>query len=77
MSRCFCLVLFRKSGDSQTPQKLLACLALIGLSYVLLDDSMIEAVKPVFWLETLMRWAFGTSWFVKGETLWKDTGVTR
>jgi hypothetical protein len=25
-----------------------------------------------FWAESLALWAFGLSWFVKGETLWKD-----
>jgi len=24
------------------------------------------------WLETIMLWAFGFSWLIKGETLWKD-----
>lgn len=27
---------------------------------------------PVFWLETLALEAFGFSWLVKGETLWRD-----
>jgi hypothetical protein len=26
----------------------------------------------VFWLESSALWAFGFSWFVKGETLWQD-----
>jgi hypothetical protein len=32
-------------------------------------------MKPVFWLEAFALWAFGVSWFVKGETLWKDEGT--
>jgi hypothetical protein len=28
--------------------------------------------KPVFWLEWLALWAFGTSWLVKGEVLFAD-----
>lgn len=28
--------------------------------------------KMIFWAETLMLWAFGTSWLVKGEFLLKD-----
>ena len=81
----FSLFLFTKSGDSRTPEKeirnrvyfvcglcILTCIALIGLYYWLLDDTAIAAVKPVFWLESLALWAFGVSWFVKGETLWKD-----
>jgi hypothetical protein len=27
---------------------------------------------PIFWFETIALWAFGFSWLVKGETLWKD-----
>ncbi|HEY8884050.1 MAG TPA: hypothetical protein VIO35_01960, partial [Chloroflexota bacterium] len=28
----------------------------------------------LFWLESAMLWAFGFSWLVKGETLWRDAG---
>jgi|ERR1700757_860129 len=28
--------------------------------------------RPVFWLETISLWAFGFSWLIKGETLWRD-----
>ena len=51
---------------------MLACIALTGLYYLLLEDTAVSDIKPVFWLESLMIWAFGTSWFVKGETLWRD-----
>jgi len=34
--------------------------------------TLLFLVLPVFWLESLALWAFGISWFVKGETLWKD-----
>ena len=84
----FSLRLFTKSTkprDSWTPQKrvrnriyvacglvILACLALNGLYNLLLEDTTVSEIKPVFWLESLMIWAFGISWFVKGETLWKD-----
>ena len=81
----FCLFLFTKSGGAPTAQKrvrnrlyvtcgviMLACVALIGLYYWRLEDSSVAAIKPVFWLESLALWAFGTSWLVKGETLWKD-----
>ena len=81
----FSLALFTKSGDSQTPEKrvrnriyvtcglvMLACVALIALYYLLLKDTAVSAIKPVFWLESLALWAFGLSWFVKGETLWRD-----
>ncbi len=74
-----------RAGDSMTPQKkirnrvyvacglvMLVCLALAGLYSWLWENTTISAIKPVFWLESLMIWAFGISWFVKGETLWKD-----
>ena len=31
-----------------------------------------DPVRLWFWLEALMVWAFGVSWLVKGETLWRD-----
>ena len=48
------------------------CLALIGLYYLLGKPASVASSKPVFWLESIMLWAFGWSWFVKGETLWRD-----
>ena len=84
----FSLALFTKSGPSCSPRKrirnriytvcgviMLASIASIGLFYWLLEETAIAAVKPVFWLESLARWAFGISWFVKGETLWKDAAA--
>ena len=53
---------------------ILACIALIGLYFWLPRDTGISAIKPVFWLESIALWAFGISWFVKGETFWKDAG---
>lgn len=84
----FSLFLFTKSGGSPTPEKrirnriytscgvsMLACIALVGLYYWRFKNTAVTAVKPVFWLESLALWAFGISWFVKGETLWKDAGT--
>ena len=81
----FALFLFTKSAGAPTPQKrirnrvyrgcgvtMLACIALIGLYYAVLQDTAVRTLGPVFWLETIALWAFGVSWFVKGETLWKD-----
>ncbi len=83
----FSLFLFTKTkqGGTPTPQKrtrnklyvvcgmiMLACIALIALYYTLLEDTGIGSIKPVFWLESLALWAFGVSWLIKGETLWKD-----
>ncbi len=78
--------IFSNSGDfSGTPEKkgrnriyvacgliMLVCIILIGLCKWFLEDTAIAGIKPVFWLELFALWAFGFSWFVKGETLWKD-----
>jgi len=34
-------------------------------------------VRPVFWLEASALWAFGVSWFIKGETLFTDGSLTK
>ena len=84
----FSLSLFTKTGVSPTPQKrvrnriyvtcgliILGCIALIAVNNWVLEDTSLSDIKPVFWLESLALWTFGISWFVKGETLWKDTGA--
>ncbi|HEX9632261.1 MAG TPA: hypothetical protein VGA02_07325 [Gemmatimonadales bacterium] len=83
----FSLFLFTESSGARTPEKdirnriyracgvaMLVCIALIGLFYWRLQHTAVAEWKPVFWLESLALWAFGISWFVKGETLWKDAG---
>ena len=83
----FSLYLFTKTGGTPTREKLnrnklyvacgvimLACIALIAIYNAFLGDTSIADIKPVFWLESLALWAFGVSWFIKGETLWKDAG---
>ena len=47
------------------------CLILIAIYKCLLDPWFYK-YAPVFWLEALMLVAFGFSWFVKGDTLFKD-----
>ncbi len=57
-------------------------LAMIGLGFVYLmagrfvlsheQISAIEAYSPTFWLEAIAVWAFGLSWYVKGEAILKD-----
>lgn len=84
----FSLFLFTKTkkGVPPTPKKktrnriyvacgviMLACIASVALYYAFLQDAPVAAIKPAFWLESLALWAFGWSWFVKGETLWRDT----
>jgi hypothetical protein len=81
----FALVLFTKTGAAPTPRKrirnrvyvscgvtMLACIALMAVYFAFLQDSGLGSLNPVFWLESIALWAFGVSWFVKGETLWKD-----
>ena len=81
----FCLVLFTKKGPDPSPEKLrrnrvyricgwiiLACIVLMAVYSWFLPEDWAEEIKPVFWLESIALWAFGISWFIKGETLWKD-----
>ena len=35
-------------------------------------EKILNAGNPVFWLEFFLLWAFGVSWFVKGDTLLRD-----
>ena len=35
-------------------------------------ESVLEEYNYVFWLEAIALWAFGFSWFVKGEGCFKD-----
>lgn len=82
----FALVLFRKSNPNipPTPMKIvrnavyaacgyaiIACLVSIAL-VKLIDSASINALYPVFWLESIAVVAFGISWFVKGEAILKD-----
>jgi hypothetical protein len=81
----FSLFLFTKSAPVMTLRKvqrnavyrvcgviMLVAMALVGLYYQLPDANPLAALHPAFWLETIALWAFGVSWFVKGETLLKD-----
>ena len=81
----FSLFLFTKTSGTPTRMKrarnevyrlcgvlMLACIGLIGVYKLGLDESPLQHLKPVFWLESLALWAFGVSWFVKGETILTD-----
>lgn len=81
----FSALLFTRSGGNPTPQKLkrnriyracgwaiVACIAAIALYFATGRPEALRPLRPVFWLETLALWAFGFSWFVKGETVWRD-----
>ncbi|MFT7553510.1 MAG: hypothetical protein ACI9BV_003845, partial [Rhodothermales bacterium] len=86
----FALFLFTKSSPGIQPTRakrirnkiyricgvtMLLCIAGIGVFQGWFADSEIATAHPVFWLESLALWAFGWSWFVKGETLVKDRNV--
>jgi len=72
----FCLVLFTRSRGGATPQKvlrnriyrtcggvILGCLALCAIALWRAPESW----RALFWLESIMVWAFAISWLVKGE----------
>ncbi len=83
----FSIFRFTKSAPGQpiTPQKKIRnrvyriCGSLILISLLLIavvwwkgENEEVSRLHPRFWLESTALWAFGFSWFVKGETLWKD-----
>ncbi len=84
----FSLALFTKTGGTiaqMTPQKvkrnrvykvcgvvMLACVGTIGAVKLGYFTFTAGPIPPVFLLETLALEAFGISWMVKGETLWRD-----
>jgi hypothetical protein len=51
---------------------MILCIIGVAVAYALPSDATSSGVRPVFWLESLALWAFGTSWFVKGRTILKD-----
>lgn len=81
----FSFFLFTRTGGNPTPRKLVrnriyrgcgiaivASIALIALFGLLGRPAWIAWANPVFWLEAAALWAFGISWFVKGETVFRD-----
>lgn len=72
----FCLFLFTRSQGVKTPRKVLrnrvyrACGAVIVACLVLCVVALWQAPdswRALFWLESVMVWAFAISWLVKGE----------
>lgn len=54
---------------------MLVCFALIPLYVYFLPPAFVELItplRPVFWLEAFAIFAFGTSWFTKGEAILRD-----
>jgi hypothetical protein len=83
----FCLKLFTQTAGSPTTQKLkrnrvyrfcgwtiAACILLIAAAIVF-PIKALEAVHPVFWLESIAITVFGFAWLTKGETILKDQTV--
>ena len=81
----FSYFLFTLDDGNPTPEKnrrnnvyracgiiMMSCLVAIPIFLIFLKNTGVAALDPVFWLETFTLWAFGVSWAVKGETLWKD-----
>lgn len=81
----FSLFLFRKGEANPTPRKLmrnrvytvcgygiLACIGAMAVILLISPGSAIKRLDPIFWLEAAAIWAFGWSWFTKGEGILKD-----
>jgi hypothetical protein len=84
----FSLRLFPKGSTKHPPTKekqtrnkwyrgcgwiMITCIASIVFYKVVGDQyPVLVNMNPVFWLEFIALWAFGISWFIKGETLFKD-----
>ena len=84
----FSYFLFTKSASEpslQSPEKrtrnrvyrvcgvlMITFVGAIGVSYLPYFEGARVGYNVVFWMESAALWAFGASWFVKGETLWRD-----
>ena len=81
------IFLFTKSRGTPTKRKIkrnklyktcgfiiLGCILLIFTYLYLPENHLLKmpTLTPVFWLETIALWAFGTSWLTKGQVLLKD-----
>jgi len=81
----FSLFIFTQKDENPTEMKLkrnkiyricgfimIACIVLIA-AYSVCSKSggckTVKTINPIFWLETVALWAFGFSWFTKGETI--------
>lgn len=81
---CFSLFLFTRKGSYPTKQKLernkiyivcgvviLGCLIAIAIFFNFFEKGHPRS-SFVFWAETIALVAFGVSWLIKGETLYRD-----
>ncbi|WP_286830351.1 MULTISPECIES: DUF998 domain-containing protein [Kordiimonas] len=66
--------IYRLCGWTMLSMIGLGAVYLILGKYILSTEQIaaIEAYSPTFWLETISVWAFGLSWYVKGEAILKD-----
>ena len=87
---CYSLFLFTRSAGHKTREKkkrnlvyricgaaIVVCLAVAALHwiYARMTGTIASDWPGLFWLEWAALWAFGISWLVKGETLWRDAGL--
>jgi hypothetical protein len=84
---CMSLFLFTKTDKSKKPTRkklvrnrvyrvcgiimFIAMLAVVSLQFKSIRQHF-PISHPIYWMETVMLEAFGISWLVKGQTLWKD-----
>jgi hypothetical protein len=81
----FSYCLFTKGDNTSTPRKvwrariyrtcgviILLCAIGLGAVKLLPEDSPLHQLSPVFWFEAVGIWAFGWSWFTKGEGILRD-----
>lgn len=84
----FSYFLFTKGDAHSTPQKIwrnriyrscgliiVLCAVGLGLVHGLPDSSLVQQWRATFWLEAAGIWAFGLSWFTKGEGILRDKEV--
>jgi len=84
---CMSYFLFTKTDETKTPthRKLQrnviyrTCGIIMAVAMLATGSLMVPAINaacpishPIYWMETIMLFAFGFSWLVKGETLLKD-----
>ena len=53
---------------------IVASLVLALIYNLALNDTSLSRYQPIFWLESAALIFFGMSWFIKGETLFRDAG---
>ena len=51
-------------------------IALVAIDFAFFQNSAIQGLHPVLALESIMVWAFGISWLVKGEAILADLEPT-